>query len=97
NVIGSWNASRNDGTRDATQYFMAESKNRGASFAAAFAVATQPTDETLTGADFGNQYGDYEDRARVGGTVRPIWTDRRASVAAVAGLDEEIFTEAIKE
>ncbi len=97
NVIVSWNDSRNDPTRDATQYFMTDSKNRGASFAAAFAVATQPTDETLTGADFGNQYGDYEGLAAFGGTVHPIWTDRRASVAAVAGLDEEIFTETIKE
>ena len=76
---------------------MTESKDRGATFAAESAIATQPTDETIAGADFGNQYGDYEGIAAFNGVARPIWTDRRAGIAAVTGLDEEIFTAAIRE
>lgn len=97
NVVISWYDTRNDPTRHSTQYFMTESTDHGASFSASSAIATQPTDETVTGADFGNQYGDYEGIAASNGTVHPIWTDRRASIAAVSGLDEEIFTETIKE
>ncbi|HYL08366.1 MAG TPA: hypothetical protein VEU76_07435 [Candidatus Udaeobacter sp.] len=97
NVVVSWNDSRHDATRRSTEYFMAESTNRGASFASAQQVASQPTDETCCGANLGNQYGDYEGVSAFHGVVRPIWTDRRATVAAVNGLDEEVFTDSIQE
>jgi hypothetical protein len=97
NVVLSWNDSRSDATRVSTDIFFAESTDRGASFSANARVTTASTNETVTGADLGNQYGDYEGIAAFNGIARPIWTDRRASIAAVTGLDEETFTETIKE
>ena len=46
------------------------------------------------GVDLGNQYGDYEGIAALGGTVRPVWTDRRQDVIDL-GLREEVFTAAL--
>jgi hypothetical protein len=60
-------------------------------------VTNAPTNESCCGADLGNQYGDYEGISAFNGVVRPIWTDRRAKVAAVPGLDEEIFTEVLSD
>ena len=97
NVVLSWYDTRNDPTRDSTNVFFSESKDRGASFSANSKVTTQPTNETCCGAELNNQYGDYEGIAAFGGFAHPIWVDRRASIAAVPGLDEEIFTETIKE
>ncbi len=97
NVVLSWNDTRNDSSRASTNYFFSESKDRGATFSANLQVATAPTNETCCGADLGNQYGDYEGITAFNGIARPIWTDRRASIAAVPGLDEEIFTATIKE
>jgi hypothetical protein len=96
-LVVSWNDSRNDATHLSTDIFMAISRNGGASFSANLQVTNAPTNETCCGADLGNQYGDYEGISAFDGVVRPIWTDRRASVAAVPGLDEEVFTEAVKE
>jgi len=56
-------------------------------------VTTAATDETTQGADLGNQYGDYEGIAALGGVVHPVWTDRRASLPAA--LNEEVFTATI--
>ncbi len=97
NVVLTWYDTRNDSTRKSTNYFLSESKNRGATFSANLQVATAATDETVTGANLGNQYGDYEGVAAFNGSIHPIWTDRRARIAAVPGLDEEIFTATIKE
>ena len=97
NVVLSWYDTRGDSTRASTNVFFSESKDRGASFSADAQVTTQPTNETCCGAELGNQYGDYEGIAAAGGTAHPIWVDRRASIASVPGLDEEIFTETIKE
>lgn len=97
NVVLSWYDTRNDPSRASTNEFFIESKNHGATFTSEQQVASAPTDETCCGADLGNQYGDYEGISAFNGVARPIWTDRRASIAAVSGLDEEIFTEAIKE
>ena len=55
-------------------------------------VTTAPTNETCCGAQLYDQYGDYEGIAAINGSVHPVWTDRRA---AVASLDEEIFTTTI--
>ena len=85
----SWNDSRNDPTNASTDVYFAQSTNGGASVSANVKVTSAPTNETVSGADLGNQYGDYEGIDARGGVIHPIWTDRRASVAA---LDEEAFT-----
>jgi hypothetical protein len=55
-------------------------------------VTSAPTNETCCGAELGDQYGDYEGIAVMNGSVHPVWTDRRTSVAS---LDEEVFTATI--
>jgi hypothetical protein len=92
NVDLSWNDTRNDPTHVSTDIFYTRSTDGGRTFAANVQVTTAPTNETCCGADLGNQYGDYEGIAALGGVVHPIWTDRRASVVA---LDEEVFTATI--
>jgi hypothetical protein len=89
----SWNDTRNDPAHLSTDIFFAQSTDGGASFGPNVQVTTAPTNETCCGADLGNQYGDYEGIAALGGTVHPVWTDRRASVAS---LDEEVFTATLK-
>jgi hypothetical protein len=55
-------------------------------------VDVAPTDESGgVGVDLGNQYGDYEGVAALGGIVRAVWTDRRQDVVDL-GLREEVFT-----
>ena len=88
----SWNDTRNDPAHLSTDIFYARSTDGGQSFSANVQVTTAPTNETCCGADLGNQYGDYEGIAALGGIIHPIWTDRRA---AVASLDEEVFTATI--
>jgi hypothetical protein len=88
----SWNDSRNDLTNASTDVYFAQSTNGGAGISPNVKVTSASTNETVTGADLGNQYGDYEGIDASGGVVHPIWTDRRASVAA---LDEEAFTAAL--
>ncbi|MHB8958041.1 MAG: sialidase family protein [Candidatus Limnocylindrales bacterium] len=79
----------------ATTYTLARSTDGGTTWAT-IPVATAPTDETCCApsVDLGNQYGDYEGLAAAGGTVRPVWTDRRAAVIDL-GLREEVFVAAI--
>jgi hypothetical protein len=89
----SWNDTRNDPTHLSTDIFFAQSTDGGASFGPNVQVTTAPTNETCCGADLGNQYGDYEGIAALGGTVHPVWTDRRASVVS---QDEEVFTATLK-
>jgi len=89
----SWNDTRNDPTRVSTDIFYGRSIDGGVSFSPNVQVTTAPTNETCCGADLGNQYGDYEGIAALGGSIHPVWTDRRTSVAA---LDEEVFTATIK-
>jgi hypothetical protein len=88
----SWNDTRNDPTHLSTDIFYTRSTDGGQTFAANIQVTSAPTNESCCGADLGNQYGDYEGIAALGGVVHPIWTDRRASVTA---LDEEVFTATI--
>ena len=95
-VVLSWNDSRNDATRKSTDIFLAKSSDGGATFATQ-QVTTAPTDETVAGADLGNQYGDYEGISALNGEAHPVWTDRRAGIAAVPTLDEEVFTATLKE
>ena len=88
----SWNDTRKDPTRKSTDIFYARSTDGGQTFSPNVQVTTAPTNETCCGADLGNQYGDYEGIAALGGSIHPVWTDRRASVAA---LGEEAFTATI--
>jgi hypothetical protein len=74
----SWNDSRNDPTNASTDIYFAQSTNGGASVSPNVKVTTAPTNETVSGADLGNQYGDYEGLDAQGGSIHPIWTDRRA-------------------
>jgi hypothetical protein len=89
----SWNDTRLDAAHLSTNIFYARSTDGGKTFSANVQVTTAPTNETCCGADLGNQYGDYEGIAALGGIVHPIWTDRRS---AVASLDEEVFTASIE-
>ena len=88
----SWNDTRNDPAHLSTDIFYAGSTNGGLSFSKNVQVTTAPTNETCCGAQLHDQYGDYEGIAAMHGSVHPVWTDRRA---AVASLDEEIFTATI--
>jgi hypothetical protein len=83
----SWNDSRNDPTNASTDVYFTHSSNGGASVAPNVKVTTAPTNETAAGADLGNQYGDYEGIDALGGSVHPIWTDRRAG-GSVDGFEE---------
>jgi hypothetical protein len=77
-----------------TVYTLARSTNAGASYTAS-PIANASTDESGgVGVDLGNQYGDYEGIAALGGIVRPVWTDRREDVINL-GLREEVFTAAL--
>ena len=49
------------------------------------------TNETVAGADLGNQYGDYNSLSGYAGTFFPSWTDRRNNAR------EEIWTAAVQE
>ncbi len=88
----SWNDTRNDPARLSTDIFYARSTDAGTTFSPNVQVTTAPTNETCCDADLGNQYGDYEGIAALGGSIHPVWTDRRASVVA---FDEEVFTATI--
>jgi hypothetical protein len=87
-----WNDARNDPAHLSVHIFYARSTNGGLSFGKNVQVATAPTNETCCGAYLRDRYGDYEGVAAMDGSVHPIWTDR---LAAMASLDEEIFTATI--
>jgi hypothetical protein len=82
-----------DSTARSTVYTLSRSTDGGKTFTQS-PVANARTDENSPDANLGNQYGDYEGIAAYGGIVRPVWTDRRAAVAAL-GLREEVFTAAV--
>lgn len=79
----------------AATYTLARSTDAGATWTTT-PVATASTNETCCApsVDLGNQYGDYEGVAAFGGTVRPVWTDRRTAVISL-GLREEVFVAAL--
>src|SRR3954470_11670766 len=62
------------------------SSDGGATWQAAVKVTTAMTDETVTGADSGNQFGDYNSLSGYGNAFFPSWTDRRNNAK------EEIWT-----
>lgn len=80
-----------DATRKKTNVFYQASFDDGASWSTPLQVTTAQTDETIAGADLGNQYGDYNGLSGIAGTFFGSWTDRRS------GGKEEIWTAAIQE
>src|SRR5688500_13954968 len=62
------------------------STNGGVSWEAPVKVTTAMTDETITGADSGNQFGDYNSLSAHANKFFPSWTDRRNNAK------EEIWT-----
>ncbi len=78
-----------DATRRTTNVWMQSSIDNGATFSAAAQVTTATTNETIAGADLGNQYGDYNGLSGYNGCFFPSWTDRRSA------LREEIWTSKI--
>lgn len=62
------------------------SSDGGATWQPAVKVTTAMTDETIAGADSGNQFGDYNSLSGYANTFFPSWTDRRNNAK------EEIWT-----
>jgi hypothetical protein len=75
-----------DSTRKSTNVYYQSSTDNGATWSTPFKVTTAATNETTTGADTGNQYGDYTGLSGINGTFFPVWTDRRS------GASEEVWT-----
>jgi hypothetical protein len=66
-----------DATRKTTNVWMQSSIDNGATFSVATKVTSAATNETIAGADAGNQYGDYNGVSGYNGVFFPSWTDRR--------------------
>ncbi len=75
-----------DPGRQKTDLWYQSSYNDGVTWTPPFKVTTAQTDETVAGADFGNQYGDANGLSGIGGVFFPSWTDRRDNAR------EEIWT-----
>ncbi len=75
-----------DSGRKKTNVYYQSSFDDGATWGAATKVTTAQTDETASGADSGNQYGDYNGLSGYAGVFFPSWTDRRNAAK------EEIWT-----
>jgi hypothetical protein len=66
-----------DAGRKKVDVYYQLSTNGGASWDPAVKVTTAMTDETISGADSGNQFGDYNSLSGYGNSFFPSWTDRR--------------------
>jgi len=75
-----------DATRKKTNVWYQSSGDGGVTWSAPLQVTTAQTDETIAGADSGNQYGDYNGLTGFLGNFFPSWTDRRNNAK------EEIWT-----
>lgn len=80
-----------DSTRKKTNIYYQTSSDDGATWSAATKVTAAQTDETIAGANSGNQYGDYNSLSVFAGKIFPSWTDRRNNGK------EEIWTSPITE
>jgi hypothetical protein len=69
-----------------TDVWYQSSMDAGVTWSSALKVTTAQTDETVAGADSGNQYGDYNGLSAFAGIFFPSWTDRRNNAS------EEIWT-----
>jgi hypothetical protein len=72
--------------RKKTDVYYQSSFDDGATWSAALKVTAGETDETVPGADSGNQYGDYNGLSGYAAKFFPSWSDRRSN------LHEEIWT-----
>jgi len=81
----------NDAGRKKTDVYYQTSTDGGATWSAATRVTTAMTDETVAGADLGNQFGDYTGMSAYNNIFLPSWTDRRNNAK------EEIWTASISE
>jgi hypothetical protein len=80
----------NDAGRLKTDVWLQISSDDGMTWSAAEKLTSVQTDETVSGADLGNQYGDYNGLSGYAGRFFPSWTDRRT------GMREEIWTAKIQ-
>ena len=79
----------NDAGRKKVDIYYQMSTDGGATWQAAVKVTSSMTDETISGADSGNQFGDYNSLSGYGNSFFPSWTDRRNNAK------EEIWTSKI--
>ena len=77
--------------RKKTDVWYQTSFDDGATWGPAVKVTTAMTDETIAGADSGNQYGDYNGLSSYARILFPSWTDRRSLAR------EEIWTAQVQE
>jgi hypothetical protein len=75
-----------DSGRKKVDIYYQMSSDGGATWQAAVKVTTAMTDETVAGADSGNQFGDYNSLSGYGNAFFPSWTDRRNNAK------EEVWT-----
>ncbi len=76
----------NDAGRKKVDVWYQSSFDDGVTWFPAVKVTSAQTDETVAGADSGNQFGDYNSLSGYLGVFFPSWTDRRG------GASEEIWT-----
>jgi hypothetical protein len=75
-----------DAGRKKVDVYYQLSTDGGVTWDAAVKVTTAMTDETVSGSDSGNQFGDYNSLSGYGNAFFPSWTDRRNNAK------EEIWT-----
>lgn len=75
-----------DAGRKKTNVYYQASLDHGATWSQPFIITTAQTDETVAGAELGNQYGDYNGLSGVARNFFSSWTDRRNNAR------EEIWT-----
>jgi hypothetical protein len=75
-----------DPNRKKVDVWYQSSYDDGATWTPAVKVTSAQTDETVSGSDSGNQFGDYNSLSGIAGQFFPTWTDRRS------GGHEEIWT-----
>lgn len=80
-----------DPGRKKTNVYYQSSFDDGVTWTVPLKVTTAMTDETVAGADSGNQYGDYNSLSGYAGVFLPSWTDRRNNA------NEEIWTARISD
>ena len=66
-----------DAGRKKVDIYYQQSTDGGATWEAAVKVTSSMTDETIAGADSGNQFGDYNSLSGYANSFFPSWTDRR--------------------
>ncbi len=81
----------NDPGRKKTDVWYQTSSDDGATWSAPIKLTSGMTDETVSGADLGNQYGDYNGLTGYANKFMPSWTDRRS------GGYEEIWSAPVTE